>query len=133
MEVFRVYNPDVVLYMKFFDNENSTQAEDANELRLMMTQDPSNTCVVVIVDETEIVGHSCGYKYPDQDYVWSFNSWVKAGVDKILVQQGFDIIKKWTTEFIGLTEIRCKTSRNPKVMGRAYGWKTHVTIMTLQV
>ena len=132
MQVFRAVNSKVVGMMRFFNDKDSTKEEDALELIGMLISSPNEVCVSVIFDGNELVGHTCGYKYPENNYVWSFNSWVKLGVNKEYVIAGLDIVKQWSVDNFNIHEIRCETFRNSKAMKRAYNWDEYSTIMELK-
>jgi len=132
MQVFRATDSKVVAMMHFFDEGDSSAHDDGLELFTMMNRHHDKTCVSVILDNNEIVGHTCGHLWYGDKYVWSFNSWVKKGVPKEYVVEGLDIIKQWSADNFNIHEIRCETFRNPEAMHRAYKWNKYSTIMTLE-
>ena len=131
MDVLRARNPEVVELMNFITNDYSEEGESCEELKQMMTQSKDDVCVAVVFDKNKLVAHTCGYKHKDRNYIWSFNSWAKHGLEKKYAVMCFNIIKNWSISHFGIYKMKCETIRNPRVMKRAYGWELHSSIMEL--
>ncbi len=131
MKIFRAVNPKVAAMMKFFDDKDSSAGDNMKEMFHMMTAESERVCVSVIFDGDELVGHTCGYKHDDKDFMWSFNSWVKKGIDKEFAIKCLDIVKQWSIDTFDIHNMRCETFRNPEAMKRAYDWDKYSTIMEL--
>lgn len=131
MEVRRATDPKIIKVLRPYFIEDGAFTRDiiAKELFEIMIAVPNEIFVGIIFEENEIYGFAVAWLPDNREYIWLAQAWSKSGSERKYGQAAIEMIKQWAMEKFNIHEIRFETNRNPKVIERVWGFKSHATVM----
>lgn len=131
MEIKRIKDPKIIKYLRPYFTEDGAFTRDiiAKELFEIMIAVPDEIFVAVIFEKDEIYGFGIAWIQDNREYVWLAQAYSKPGCKRDYGKQAIEMIKQWAIDEHCIHKVRFETERNPKVIERVWGFKTHAYIM----